>query len=219
VFPGHRFPGVVTQLSDGRAGVALTFDDGPHPSGTPAVLAELAAADARATFFLVARQAVARPSLVAEILAAGHEVACHGDRHLPHCLLPPPFVWRDLAYACDVIEQIAGTEVRAVRSPFGAMSLATMAFCRRRGLDLTGWSCWGWDWRRGATPASITAHATRDLASGDVVLLHDSDFYSAPGCWRATAAAVGPIVEAVRARGLEPVTLAAAHPPHIRHAS
>jgi peptidoglycan-N-acetylglucosamine deacetylase len=210
---------VVTQLSDDRAGVALTFDDGPHPSGTPAVLAELAEAGAQATFFLVARQAVARPALVAEILAAGHEVACHGDRHLPHCLLPPPVVWRDLTYACDVIEQISGTEVGAVRSPFGAMSLATMAFCRRRGLDLTGWSRWGWDWRRGATAGSITGHVTRDVAAGDIVLLHDSDFYSAPGSWRATAAAVRPIVDAVRSRGLEPVKLAATYPPRIRHMS
>ena len=209
----------MTQLPDARPEVALTFDDGPHPSGTPAVLAELAAVDARATFFLVARQAVARPALVGEILAAGHEIACHGDRHLPHCLLPPPMVWRDLRYACDVIEQIAGAEVRAVRSPFGAMSMATMAFCRHRELDLTGWSRWGWDWRRGATPGSIAAHATRDLAGGDIVLLHDSDFYSAPGCWRATAAAVRPIVEAVRAHGLEPVTLAATHPSRIRHLS
>ena len=209
----------MTRLPDGGPEVALTFDDGPHPSGTPAVLAELAAVDARATFFLVARQALARPALVSEILAAGHEIACHGDRHLPHCLLPPPMVWRDLRYACDVIEQIAGAEVRAVRSPFGAMSMATMAFCRHRELDLTGWSRWGCDWRRGANPGSIAAHATRDLAGGDIILLHDSDFYSAPGCWRATAAAVRPIVDTARAHGLQPVTVSETHPSRIRHLS
>ena len=60
----------------GAAGVALTFDDGPHPQGTPATLRRsLAAAGARATFFLVGEQVRAYPALAAEIVAAGHEVA------------------------------------------------------------------------------------------------------------------------------------------------
>ena len=62
-------------------GVALTFDDGPHPEGTPAVLEVLARADARATFFVVGEQVQRRPALVAEIAAAGHTVALHGYRH------------------------------------------------------------------------------------------------------------------------------------------
>ena len=62
-------------------GVALTFDDGPHPEGTPAVLEALARAGARATFFVVGEQVQRRPALVAEIAAAGHVVALHGYRH------------------------------------------------------------------------------------------------------------------------------------------
>ena len=62
-------------------GVALTFDDGPHPEGTPAVLEALARADARAMFFVVGEQVQRRPALVAEIAAAGHAVALHGYRH------------------------------------------------------------------------------------------------------------------------------------------
>ena len=61
--------------------VAITFDDGPHSQGTPAVLAALAAADARATFFLVGEQVRRDPGLAAEVAAAGHAVAVHGDRH------------------------------------------------------------------------------------------------------------------------------------------
>src|SRR4051812_19742199 len=57
--------------------VALTFDDGPHPSGTPAVLEALSAAGARATFFLVAEQVRRWPRLAARIAAEGHAVALH----------------------------------------------------------------------------------------------------------------------------------------------
>jgi peptidoglycan-N-acetylglucosamine deacetylase len=62
----------------GAAGVALTFDDGPHPEGTPAVLEILAAADIKATFFLVGEQVQRRPALAAEIAGRGHTVALHG---------------------------------------------------------------------------------------------------------------------------------------------
>ena len=63
-------------------GIAITFDDGPHAQGTPAVLRELGRAGARATFFLVGEQVERLPSLAAEIAAAGHEIAIHGYRHV-----------------------------------------------------------------------------------------------------------------------------------------
>src|SRR5579871_6518155 len=58
----------------GGRGIALTFDDGPHPQGTPAVLEQLDRHGARATFFLVGEQVARRPALAAEIAAAGHEI-------------------------------------------------------------------------------------------------------------------------------------------------
>src|SRR5207342_702250 len=80
----------------GAAGVALTFDDGPHPQGTPATLAALDAAGARATFFLVGEQVRAYPALAAEIVAAGHAVAVHGDRHRNLLRVPPRALTADL---------------------------------------------------------------------------------------------------------------------------
>ena len=62
-------------------GVALTFDDGPHPEGTPAILELLARHRATATFFVVGEQVRRRPALLARIRAQGHQVALHGDRH------------------------------------------------------------------------------------------------------------------------------------------
>src|SRR3984957_12327787 len=62
-------------------GVALTFDDGPHPEGTPAILELLARHRATATFFVVGEQVRRRPALLAQIRAQGHQVALHCDRH------------------------------------------------------------------------------------------------------------------------------------------
>src|SRR3954449_7747936 len=71
----------ITRTTGGGGYVALTFDDGPHPQGTPAIMEALAAAGATATFFLVGEQVERRPALAAELVAAGHEVALHAHRH------------------------------------------------------------------------------------------------------------------------------------------
>ena len=76
--------------------MALTFDDGPHPAGTPAVLGVLERAGARATFFLVGEQVRRDPALAREIVAAGHAVALHGDRHRCQLRLTPRALDEDL---------------------------------------------------------------------------------------------------------------------------
>lgn len=75
---------LLTRAAKPAAGahVALTFDDGPHPIGTPAVLEILVHSGVVATFFLVAEQAERHPRVVAQLVAGGHEVALHGYRHL-----------------------------------------------------------------------------------------------------------------------------------------
>ena len=202
-----RFPGILKRVdgSDGR--VALTFDDGPHPQGTPAVMSELERLGISATFFLVGRDVRRDPTLVRELLAAGHEIAVHGDRHLPHPLMAPGWVTRDLERATATIEDIADRPVTHLRAPFGAASVATLRFARRQGLTLASWSRWGRDWERRATAESVAVRVTRNLSAGDVLLLHDSDAYSAFRSWQTTAAALPAIAERIAAAGLRAVPL------------
>ena len=90
-------------------GVALTFDDGPHSHGTPAVLEALAARRAVATFFLVGEQVERHWTLAAEIVAAGHAIGIHGYRHTLLLRRPPGAVRDDLRRARDVIGSVTGT--------------------------------------------------------------------------------------------------------------
>jgi peptidoglycan/xylan/chitin deacetylase (PgdA/CDA1 family) len=105
--PVRRFPGIVTRGRRPTDAVALTFDDGPHPQGTPAVLEALDRAGARASFFVVGEAVRRHRGLLAEILSAGHEIALHGDRHLPHALMLPRSVLRDLERGRAEVEQEA----------------------------------------------------------------------------------------------------------------
>jgi peptidoglycan/xylan/chitin deacetylase (PgdA/CDA1 family) len=187
--------------------VALTFDDGPHPQGTPAVLDLLAARGVHATFFLVGEQLERYPGLGREIAAAGHRVGLHGHRHRNLLRVGPRALARDLDRAAAVIAATAGAPVARYRPPYGVFTPAALALARRRGWTPTLWSRWGRDWRRFTTSERIAATVTRDLAAGDVLLLHDADHYSAPGSWRRTVAALPLVLDAIAATGLETVAL------------
>jgi peptidoglycan/xylan/chitin deacetylase (PgdA/CDA1 family) len=193
------------RLPAAAGGIWLTFDDGPHPHGTPAVLEALAAAGARATFFLVGEQVERRPALAREIAAAGHGIAVHGHRHRLLLRRGPRAARDDLRRALETIGAATGVAPALHRAPYGVYSWPMLAAVRGAGLRAVLWSRWGRDWRRRATGASVAADATRALSMGDVVLLHDADFYSAPGSWRATAAALPAILEHAAARGLPTV--------------
>jgi peptidoglycan/xylan/chitin deacetylase (PgdA/CDA1 family) len=190
-------------------GVAITFDDGPDPLGTPAVLEALAAARARATFFLVGEQVERAPALAAELVAAGHTVAVHGHRHRNLLRLAPRAIAADLDRAVAVIADATGVAPVLHRAPYGVYSWPALAAVRDRGWTPVLWSRWGRDWRRSATAASVASLVADGVRAGDVLLLHDADRYSAADSWRATAAALPRVLDAIAAAGLEPVALSA----------
>jgi peptidoglycan-N-acetylglucosamine deacetylase len=182
--------------------VALTFDDGPHAEGTPAVLDQLARHGASATFFLVGEQVALRPGLAREIVDAGHEVAVHGYRHSLLLRRSVRELAGDLDRAVAVIAEATGKAPALYRPPYGVFSSGGLTHVHHRGWRPLLWSTWGRDWERRATAQSIARRATKGLRGGDVVLLHDSDAYSSEDSWRRTAAALPSVLEAVAALGV-----------------
>jgi peptidoglycan/xylan/chitin deacetylase (PgdA/CDA1 family) len=183
-------------------GVALTFDDGPHAQGTPAMLEILAARGVVATFFVVGEQVRRNPAVLAEIRAEGHAIAVHGYRHRNLLRLTPRMIADDFARAADAI----GASLPLHRAPYGIYSWPALLAVRRTGWRPVLWSRWGRDWTRRATGASIAAKIGQPV-DGDVLLLHDADDYSARESWRRTAAALPRVIDAVLAAGLEFVQL------------
>lgn len=187
------------------AGVCLTFDDGPHPEGTPAVLDLLARAGAQAMFFVVGEQVLRRPELVARIAGEGHGVALHGHQHRLQLRLSAGQVRADLLRGSAAIEDAIGATPVWHRPPYGIYSLAGLGAARAAGLRPLLWSRWGRDWRKFTTPRKIAARATRELGGGDVILLHDADFYSAKNSHQRTVAALGFIMNELAERKLDTV--------------
>jgi peptidoglycan/xylan/chitin deacetylase (PgdA/CDA1 family) len=192
---------------DDPGGVALTFDDGPHPEGTPRILGILDEAGASATFFLCGEQVERDPALAAEIAAAGHTVAVHGHRHRNMLRLTPGMFAEDLQRGMATIEDATGVRPVDYRPPYGIFSFPGIGEVRRRGLRPLLWSRWGHDWRGGRPPEAIAGELTGSIAAGDVLLLHDADHYSDPGSWRGTMAALPAVLDAIETAGLRPVSV------------
>ena len=154
-------------------GVALTFDDGPDPASTPAVLDRLDELGLVATFFCLGTRVEANPELVDEIAGRGHQVETHGYRHEHHLARGPRWVARDLRAAREAMEA-CGMRPTWYRPSYGQITGSTLVAARRQGLRLVLWSAWGREWTT-LDPVVVAARVSRRLRGGAIVLLHDSD--------------------------------------------
>lgn len=189
----RRFPALETV--DGVDGtVALTFDDGPDPDCTPALLDALDAAGAKATFFMVGEQLMRHHAIAREVAERGHELALHGFEHRDHGTLSPQQARDDLARGLGTLEAGAGRTARWFRPPYGRFSEASYEACEKLGLERVYWSAWGFDWEP-VQADRIAEIVTRDLRGGDIVLLHDSPRYAPRESALATAEAIPLIAE------------------------
>src|SRR3954451_24358529 len=199
--------GISRTLPPASRGAALTFVDGPHPQGTPAVLEILRDRGAAATSFLVGEQVERHRTVAAEIAAAGHAIALHGFRHRNLMRVRPAALADDLDRAQAVIAEATGVAPSVYRPPYGIFTPAGLAIARRRGWEPMLWSQWGTDWRRFIAPQTIARKLTESSAPGDVLLLHDADYYSAKDSWRRTVAALPLVFDELERRGLRSVSL------------
>lgn len=187
-------------------GVALTFDDGPDPLGTPAVISGLAELNWRATFFLLGSQVRRHPEVARSIVTAGHEIGVHGDEHRNHLARSGRWVRRDLEAALGEIVAATGARPRWFRPPYGLLSAGSLRAASRLGLRPVLWTSWGRDWEAGP-PAAVLAHLRRSLGDGGTILLHDSDCASRPQSWRSTVAVLPLLGADLAERGLSVRTL------------
>jgi peptidoglycan/xylan/chitin deacetylase (PgdA/CDA1 family) len=192
------FPAV--RRTSAKDAVALTFDDGPD-LGLEAFLGTLEGHGARATFFVVGEQVERDPGRLREIVVRGHEVAVHCHRHRNHLRLSARQTVEDMRRAKRIIEEASARSTRLFRPPYGVFNLASWIQAPLLGWERVLWTRWGMDWEARATPGSIADRIGYPQA-GDVILLHDSDRYAAPGSWRNALGALPTVLERISVLGL-----------------
>jgi peptidoglycan-N-acetylglucosamine deacetylase len=192
----------------GRAELALTFDDGPDPLATPAILDLLDRHGARATFFCIGTRARAHPGLVREIVARGHAVENHSHAHsAAFACLPPVALRRDIVAAQETLAALTGRIPRFIRAPMGLRSPLLDPVLRPLSLSLVSWTRRALDGVR-CDPGAALRRLRRGLRAGDILVLHDGIGVGRgePGLVARTV--LPGLLEACAGSGLRCVTLA-----------
>lgn len=159
--------------------VALTFDDGPHPEITPAVLDALGVAGVDATFFVTGDTASQEPDLTRALADAGHTVGVHGWTHARFTELTAAALDDELDRCVSLLTATTGAAPRYVRPPYGHINAISTERILVRQLVPVMWSVDPEDWRH--PPADVlTSHVLEHLAPGRIVILHDGNLKATP---------------------------------------
>jgi peptidoglycan/xylan/chitin deacetylase (PgdA/CDA1 family) len=199
-----RLPNAAAQ----RGEVAITIDDGPDPLITPKVLAILAQHCARATFFCIGNRAAAYPQLCRSILAAGHRIENHGARHPTLVSLSGSTGWcREILDGQNLLQSITGQTPYFYRPVAGLRNVFLDPVLHNLGLQLASWTRRGFDTRE-QDAEKVLRRLTRQLAAGDILLLHDGNAARTPAGEALIVAVLPQLLDSIRVQGLTPVTLA-----------
>jgi peptidoglycan/xylan/chitin deacetylase (PgdA/CDA1 family) len=191
------------RLPAGHGGVALTFDDGPHPQRTPAVLDLLAEYRQRATFFLIGENVRRHPALARRILDEGHAIGLHSDRHSWwfNCW-PPGRVRNDLERCAATIADATGRPPPLLfRPPVGLKNPVVGFVAGSMGLRTVTWSCRGFD-TGSASVAQVTARLIAGLRPRAILGLHDGAEPERPRPGSLCPEVLAQLLPAMRERGL-----------------
>lgn len=190
-----------------RREVAITIDDGPDPEVTPQVLEILAQHGIQATFFCIGARAQAQPELCQRMLAAGHRIENHGARHPNLVSLSGPAGWRrEILGGQKILQNITGQTPQFYRAVAGLRNVFLDPVLHAAGLQLAAWTRRGFDTRE-RDPNKVLARLTRQLGAGDILLMHDGHAARTASGEPLIVAVLPPLLAAIQAQGLKPVTL------------
>jgi peptidoglycan/xylan/chitin deacetylase (PgdA/CDA1 family) len=219
VYPGSQLFGPTLRRTNSSGAIALTFDDGPNPSITPALLDLLERHSAPATFFVIGRFARACPELVRDIAARGHAIGNHTDSHPSLAWISSRRIAEELARCQEAVGAATQAQTpRWMRPPYGFRDPQLRGAVRRAGLaGVAMWSLTCYDWkpqpaaqliaRLGRLRGADRSAAPGARSAGDIVLLHDGDHRALGGDRAHVVAALEHWLPRWRDQGMEFVTI------------
>ena len=152
--------------------IYLTFDDGPHPEHTPALLNLLDQHNARATFFMVGSQAQKHPKLVQRV-ARNHSIANHTWNHLRLRGQSYDVIASQLERTRVLLEELSQSVTEFFRPPYGVLGRTLLRYARQQGHQIVMWDVLPWDFLSHRTADHIIACLINKVRPGSIVVLHD----------------------------------------------
>jgi peptidoglycan/xylan/chitin deacetylase (PgdA/CDA1 family) len=151
--------------------IALTFDDGPHPTITEKILDILHKNNVVATFFVLGEKADDEENIVKSIVEEGHEVGSHGYGHPQFNKIPKASVEHDICDALNITKQYV-SDIRWFRPPYGIITKDLKKILKKNNLNLSLWNIDGQDWKKKG-PDFIFSRIKSEYKNGGIILLHD----------------------------------------------
>jgi len=191
---------------DGPPTIYLTYDDGPNPDATPALLDVLAHEQVPATFFVIPKHVTSvTAAIVARAVQEQHAVALHSHTRAL-MLKSPDDLDRLFAEQVTEIERLTGSRpCRLFRPHAGWRSGEMYAGLSRAGYTLTGWGfgMWDWDWWRASRPEKLATRLAARASDGDIIVMHDGHHENPRADRRRTVAATAELVPLLKAKGFQ----------------
>ena len=196
--------------SDGAPTIYLTYDDGPNPAATPALLDVLAAQRVSATFFVIPRHVneLTAP-IVTRMFEEGHRVALHSHTRTLMLRRPDEFARVLDEQASDLTRLTGWTACRLFRPHAGWRGGEMYQGLDRAGYTLAGWSfgMWDWNWWRPAQPGQLARRLAERASDGDIVVMHDGHHENPRADRQQTVDATSQLVPLLQQRGFRFGTL------------
>jgi peptidoglycan/xylan/chitin deacetylase (PgdA/CDA1 family) len=190
-----------------RGEIAITIDDGPDSQVTPRILDILAAHRAKATFFCIGERAARHPELCRAIIAAGHHIENHGQRHRNYSSLFGPQGWlKEIGDAQKTLQLVTGRRPVFFRALAGLRNPFLDPILQRLGLRLASWTRRGYDTQT-SDAATVLRRLTNNLAAGDILLLHDGNAAKSAMGTSVILAVLPQLLDELTNRNLKSVTL------------
>jgi peptidoglycan/xylan/chitin deacetylase (PgdA/CDA1 family) len=187
--------------------IALTLDDGPDPLVTPQVLDLLDAHRVRATFFLIGERARRYPALTREIVARGHSVENHSQKHVhTFSVTGMGALRREIDAAQRTLTELTGERPAFFRAPAGLRNVLLEPVLQKLDLRLAAWTRRGFDTRE-RNPEIVARRLLRDLAPRDILLLHDGGAAITDDGQPVLLSVLPQVFDAAKKQGLHFVTL------------
>lgn len=182
-----------------RRVVALTFDDGPWPQQTGAVLDILVSRDVQATFFMTGLQAQALPAVVRQVQQAGHDIGAHTWSHPASTrrLNADQSRW-EVDNTSRILEQTTGEPVRLMRPSGGGLASGPALAADQAGQQVVLWNVDSRDWAHGATAQGVLRGTLAQVQPGSIILMHDGG-----GRRSATLEALPELIDTLKGQGYE----------------
>jgi len=182
--------------------VGITFDISWGEQTAKPILDILKEENVQATFFLSSPWASKHPELVRRMVAEGHEIGSHGNRHIDLNTLGPSEIQKEISAAQSVLEELSGQKIRLLRVPNGAYDNKVITVAHAMGYKVIQWSVDSLDWKRPG-PAAVINNVINGIRPGQgtkpgaIILFHASD--SAPD----TVNALPTVIKTLKQKGYE----------------